>query len=267
VRQLHGDHFGTHVGYGENPYIWLGTDKVFDRFTFAFEETPAGWIWFHAYPSIAGISTCIVECQPETWQALGFDSDDSEDSVRALEKIFARVLGGKSLISQSRGEPARWSRFTQISNDTWYHDNVVLVGDAAHTTHFTIGSGTWLAIIDAIVLAQNLYEHEDLAVALRTYDAERRADLKGVQAGARTSMAWFEHIDRYLDRDAVAFAYAMAVRHGLQTPWHRQVHLVTQIPFVRRIRRILDTRKRWFRAARRGELALALQAAAQRPDD
>ncbi len=254
VRRLSDQRFGTSVTFGENRYIWLGTNKLFTRFTFAFEHTAAGWIWFHAYPSIAGqISTCIVECQPRTWQGLGFDSMDNRESPRVLEKIFARRLDGHSLISKSRGEFARWSRFPEVTNESWYHDNVVLLGDAAHTTHFTIGSGTRLAIVDAVALAQNLYEHDALADALENYDAQRRAALRPIQAAARTSMVWFEHADRYLDRNAVQFAYAMAVRHGLQVPWQYQRHLLTQVPTVRKIRRSIDTGQRWLRAARRGE--------------
>ncbi|MGK8503158.1 FAD-dependent monooxygenase [Nocardia asiatica] len=257
LRQLDDHLFGTSVTLGENRYIWLGTDKIFTRFTFAFEHTPAGWIWFHAYPSVAGkISTCIVECQPRTWHGLGFDSLDNAANLRVLEDIFARPLDGHSLISKTRGEVARWSRFPEITNKTWYHDNVVLLGDAAHTTHFTIGSGTRLAIVDAVVLAQNLYEHAEVADALENYDAQRRAALRPIQAAARTSMAWFEHADRYLDRGAVQFAYAMAARHGPQMPWRYQRHLLTQIPAVRKIRRAVDSGQRRWRAARRGELAM-----------
>ncbi|MER7452653.1 FAD-dependent monooxygenase [Nocardia beijingensis] len=259
IRQLDEHRFGTSVALGANRYIWLGTDKVFSRFTFAFEETSAGWIWFHAYPSVAEkISTCIVECQPRTWHGLGFDSLDNLENLRVLENIFRRPLGGHSLISKTRGEFARWSRFPEVTNKTWYHDNVVLLGDAAHTTHFTIGSGTSLAIVDAVVLAQNLYEHSEVADALEHYDAQRRAAMRPIQAAARASMAWFEHADRYLDRGAVRFAYAMATRHGLQMPWRYQLHLLTQVPAVRGIRRGIDSGQRWWRAARRGELAMTL---------
>ncbi|WP_327096012.1 FAD-dependent monooxygenase [Nocardia vinacea] len=268
VRQLGNHRFGTSVTLGENRYIWLGTDKVFTRFTFAFEHTPAGWIWFHAYPSVAEkISTCIVECQPQTWHGLGFDSLDNLENLRVLESIFTRLLDGHSLMSKTRGEFARWSRFPEVTNKTWYHDNVVLLGDAAHTTHFTIGSGTRLAIVDAVVLAQNLYEHAEVADALENYDAQRRAALRPIQAAARTSMIWFEHADRYLDRSAVQFAYAMAARHGLQMPWRYQLHLLTQVPTVRKIRRAIDSGQRWRRAARRGELAMALPSPRRRPPE
>jgi anthraniloyl-CoA monooxygenase len=257
VRQLCCDHFGTRVDVGGNPYIWLGTDKVFDKFVFAFEQTSAGWIWFYAYPSSTEISTCVVECSPNTWQALGFDSLGSEDSVRLLEKIFDHVLDGHSLVSQSRGEPARWLRFTQVSNETWCHDNVVLVGDAAHTTHYTLGSGTSLAIIDAVALAQSLYEYADPFDALREYDQQRRAALRPIQAAARTSMAWFEHVDRYLDRDAVAAAYAMSARQGPHLPWRYQMHLATQMPALRTALRGFHTARRWYLARRRGESTAA----------
>ncbi|MDQ3764314.1 MAG: FAD-dependent monooxygenase [Actinomycetota bacterium] len=254
MRQHHRDHFGAQVEVGGNPYIWLGTDKVFDSFAFAFEHTSAGWIWFHAYPSSAEISTCIVECTQPTWQALGFDTLSSEDSLGLLEKIFEHALDGHTLISQSRGEPARWLRFTQVTNKTWFHDNLVLLGDAAHTTHFTLGSGTRLAMTDAVVLAQCLYDHDELSAALQDYDHHGRAALRPIQAAARTSMAWFQRADHYLNRhNAVTFAYSMSGRHGAQLPWAYQMHLATQHPTVRAARRRYHTARRWYLARRRGE--------------
>jgi 2-polyprenyl-6-methoxyphenol hydroxylase-like FAD-dependent oxidoreductase len=268
VRKRHGEAFGASVEVGGNPYIWLGTDRVFSNFMFAFEQTSAGWIWFHAYPSTSGISTCIVECAQQTWQALGFDSLSNEDSIGMLEKIFERALDGHALISQSRGEPARWQRFTQVSNKAWYHHNLVLAGDAAHTTHFTLGSGTRLAMIDAVMLAQSLYDHDDLSAALGSYDQRGRAALRPIQAAARTSMAWFERADRYLDRDAVSFAYSMAARQGPQPPWRHQLHLATQIPAVRTAVRGVNSARRWYLARRRGELpavsAMTSRRSAQR---
>jgi anthraniloyl-CoA monooxygenase len=253
VRQLHGEHFGTRLSTGEAPYIWLGTDKVFKSFTFAFEETPAGWIWFYAYPSSAEISTCIVECSPGTWRGLGLDERNNEDSMRMLEKIFSNALEGHSLISRSRGEPAHWLRFVEVTNKTWYCDNVVLLGDAAHTTHFTLGSGTRLAMIDAVMLAQSVYEHDDLSGALQDFDERGRAALRKIQAAARTSMAWFEQADHYLDRDAVDFAYAMSTRIGSHVPWRYQLHLATQNRVLREIERTVDSGRRWYLARRRGE--------------
>jgi anthraniloyl-CoA monooxygenase len=253
MRRSRGNFFGTRVHVGGNPYLWLGTEKVLNNFTFAFEQTSAGWVWFHAYPSAAGISTCIVECAKPTWQALGLDSLPSKDSVHLLETIFEHALEGHALISQSRGEPARWMRFTQVTNQTWYHDNLVLLGDAAHTTHFTLGSGTRLAMIDAVMLAQSLYDHHDVRTALEAYDRRGRAALRPIQACARTSMAWFEHAERYLNQNAVAFAYSMAARHGAQPPWRYQMHLATQIPTLRTALRTFHTGQRWYLARRRGE--------------
>ena len=254
IRQTHAHALGTRVRTGRNPYIWLGTDRVFDTFTFDFEETPAGWIWFHAYPSGEGISTCIVECTKRTWRELEFDTRDDDDSLRLLEKIFYHALDGHSLISRTRGDAARWLRFTDISNTTWYHDNVVLLGDAAHTTHFTIGSGTRLAMIDAMALAEYIYDEETLSRALAHYDQDRRRSLRRSQASARTSMAWFEHMDRHIHpQTATALAYAMTSRGGANTPWSYQLFRATQMPAVRKVQRRLDDAGRWLGVRRRGE--------------
>ena len=265
VRQLHGDAFGTTLTYGRNPYIWLGTEKVFTSFTFAFEETPAGWIWCYGYPTSTGLSTFIVECPPETWQGLGLDSAGDEDGVRLLEKIFERALDGHALISRSRGEPARWLRFAQVTNRTWQHDNVVLIGDAAHTTHFTMGQGTRLAVTDAMTLARLLSQHETVPGALGVFDREGRAALRRIQAAARTGAAWFEHVDRYVDRDVVDFAYAMSGRQGSARPWRYQKHRATQVMPVRKARRTIHSGRRAYLALRRGEpLASALSVRPQR---
>ncbi|MDA3630080.1 FAD-dependent monooxygenase [Saccharopolyspora sp. WRP15-2] len=252
-RQRYADQFGTELHQGRNPYLWLGTGRVFDKFTFGYEQTPHGWIWFHAYPSSAGISTFIVECQEETWRALGFDQLDDKATTRLLEEIFDEHLAGHALISAARGKPASWQRFTQVYNQTWRHANAVLVGDAAHTTHFTIGSGTRLAMIDAVVLAEKLRENEQIGNALKEFDGEGHAAMRVVQAAARTSMAWFENIDRYTDRNAVDFCFAMSSRSGLQPPWRYQLHLLMQKPLVRQALRIFDRGMLWVRARRRGE--------------
>jgi 2-polyprenyl-6-methoxyphenol hydroxylase-like FAD-dependent oxidoreductase len=252
TRSMLGDHFGTRIDYGANPYIWLGTDKVFDKFAFAFEETPAGWIWFYGYPSSAEISTCIVECGPETWRGLGFDSMSNEDCVRMLEKIFVRPLDGRSLISQSRDKPAEWLLFGEVRNERWYHDNMVLAGDAAHTTHFTLGSGTTLAMIDAFELSESLSQHDRLVDGLADYDRRGRAAMRWIQDDSRTSMAWFEHPERHLDGDAVAFSYALSRRADRPSPWRYLLHRANQHPAVRGMHRALNSRMRRALARRRG---------------
>ncbi|MEV0081490.1 FAD-dependent monooxygenase [Saccharopolyspora sp. NPDC050642] len=253
TRQRYAEEFGTQVDQGRNPYIWLGTDRVFDMFTFDFEETPEGWIWFHAYPSSAGISTFIVECQDTTWQRLGFDRLSDDESMRLLEDIFDQPLAGHSLISAARGRPASWQHFTQVYNQTWRHENMVLIGDAAHTTHFTLGSGTRLAMTDAVMLAQKLLEREQTSMALKEFDEEGHAMMRMAQASARTSMAWFENTDRYTDRNAVEFCYAMCNRNSLQPPWHYQQYLLTQHRVARKTQRLFGNGLRWARARKRGE--------------
>jgi 2-polyprenyl-6-methoxyphenol hydroxylase-like FAD-dependent oxidoreductase len=253
IRRAHQDSFGTETHLGTNRYIWLGTTKVFDRFTFAFQPTPSGWLWCHAYPTSGEFSTCIIECTAQTWHAHGFDWRGHDDSVELLEKIFGQHLDGAALIGETRGQPARWLRFMEVTNRAWYHDNIVLLGDAAHTTHFTIGSGTRLAMIDAVTLAQSLYENPDPRAAARTYAERRQEDLRTTQASARTSQSWFEHIDHYLARDVSSFAYSMSSRQGEQPPWRLQKHQLVQIPAVRGAQRYRDTAYRRYQAYRRGE--------------
>ncbi|NMH98392.1 FAD-dependent monooxygenase [Pseudonocardia acidicola] len=256
LRSSHADHFGTTMESGHNRYIWLGTSKVFDVFTFAFERTPAGWVWFYAYPSSGETSTCIVECAPATWTGLGLDRLDSSAGVRLLEEVFARALDGHGLIESVGGlGAAPWLTFRHVHNKTWHRDNLVLVGDAAHTTHFGIGSGTVLAVQDSIALAEALHGSDGgLATALPAYDRQRRAALEPVQEMARRSMEWFENIDARLDDDAVRFGYSLLDRRGDHSAWRYQLHLATQIDSVRRIRSGVTSARRSVRAARRAKL-------------
>jgi 2-polyprenyl-6-methoxyphenol hydroxylase-like FAD-dependent oxidoreductase len=124
--------------------------------TFAFERTGAGWIWCYGYPSGPGISACVVECLDETWRGLGLDAAD-DASPHLLADIFRRALGGASLISSDRGRPARWGQYRETTNARWWHENTVLVGDAAHTVHFTMGSGTGLAMMERPSSPASLY--------------------------------------------------------------------------------------------------------------
>jgi anthraniloyl-CoA monooxygenase len=261
LRERHAEHHGTTVAAGRNPYIWLGTTKVFDAFTFAFERTEAGWIWFHAYPSASEVSTCIVECSVQTWHGLGLDELDPTATTELLERVFAGPLDGHALLNRSGGAaPAPWLTFRQVTNRTWCRDNVVLMGDAAHTTHFSIGSGTKLAVQDAIALADVLpSDTADLPLALRRYDEQRRAALRRVQESAHSSMTWFENVDERIDADtdAVQFAFALWARRGHYPPWRYKLHLATQVPTLRRVRRDVSTVRRIRRARRRGELETA----------
>ena len=189
----------TDVHVGGNKYIWLGTDKVFDSFTFPFVQTDSGWIWAHAYGVDAESSTFIVECSAGTWAGLGFDAMPPKDCLAMLEKIFERQLDGHQLIGQTSGEAnAQWLNFRTVTNNVWHHGKTVLAGDAAHTTHFAIGSGTRLAIQDAIALAGNLQRHDRLESALDAYEKERQAAILQSQIAARFSAQWFENVPRYV---------------------------------------------------------------------
>lgn len=263
IRRSRADAFGTRVTHGDNRYVWFGTTKPFRPFTFGFERTDAGWIWFHAYPAADCVSTFIVECTPRTWAGLGLDAMDPHEAMRTLEGIFARSLGGHSLIAPPGMGSSPWLRFREVRNMSWRDGNVVLAGDAAHTTHFAIGSGTVLAVADAVALADELYPgglpgHGDVEAALAGYDARRRTAMAPVQRMARRSMEWFENVPARLDgADPLDFAWSLLDRRGDQGRLHRRLHEVTQIDPVREVRRRLTTARRVRRAVSRGELAPA----------
>jgi anthraniloyl-CoA monooxygenase len=215
LRRRHQDRLKTEVVVGRNRYVWLGTSKVFDAFTFAFVETDAGWIWFHAYGFADDRSTFIVECAPETWLGLGLDRLGAEASLRLLERVFEPQLDGHRLLGTPRDDGRLpWLQFRSVSNQRWHHGNIVLAGDAAHTTHFTIGSGTKLAMEDAIALARNLHEHADVQLALEAYGKERQTALLLPQREARLSAQWFEQIPRYIGLDAPQFAALLRQRRS-----------------------------------------------------
>jgi 2-polyprenyl-6-methoxyphenol hydroxylase-like FAD-dependent oxidoreductase len=211
--------FQTNVQLGENKYIWLGTDKIFKAFSFPFVHTDSGWIWAHAYGVGAESSTFIVECPAETWAGLGFDTMPHEDCLAVLEKIFEGSLDGYQLIGQTSGETnAQWLNFRTVTNKHWHDGKIVLAGDAAHTTHFAIGSGTRLAIEDAIALADNLQRHGEVKPALEAYEKERRTVLAGPQIAARLSAQWYENVPRYIDLKPRQFATLMRRRRSPLLP-------------------------------------------------
>ncbi|MGX1745314.1 MULTISPECIES: bifunctional salicylyl-CoA 5-hydroxylase/oxidoreductase [unclassified Brevundimonas] len=219
IRTRYADRFDIDIQTRRNRFTWLGTQKLFDAFAFIFEKTPEGWIWAHAYRFDETHSTFIVECSPETWAGLGFEGMSQEETLAACERIFARHLDGKPLLSNSahlRGS-ASWINFRRVLCGQWSFDNVVLLGDAAHTAHFSIGSGTKLALEDAIKLAEvldrpGLDNRQALTQALKDYRDERQVEVLKIQNSARNSTEWFESIDRYADFDAEQFAYALLTR-------------------------------------------------------
>jgi len=214
-REAYADEFKVDIQERANRFVWLGTPRTFDAFTFAFEKTEAGWIWAHAYRFADDCSTFIVECSEATWRGLGFDRMDQSEAIALCECIFAKYLGGQPLISNAahlRGSAA-WLKFRRIICDTWHHDKLILLGDAAHTAHFSIGSGTKLALEDAIKLAEVLNRPGLGRIeALAEFQAERNLEVLKLQNSARNSTEWFETVERYLDFEPWQFAYSLLTR-------------------------------------------------------
>lgn len=219
IRERYQDKFDVDIQHRRNKFIWLGTTKHLDAFGFYFEHTPGGWMWCHAYQFDETHSTFIVECSPETWEANGFDKMSQDESIAACERIFARHLDGHPLISNSkhlRGSAA-WIHFRRVLCGSWSFDNVVLLGDAAHTAHFSIGSGTKLGFEDAIKLAEVLGRNGSmdpvaLRAALAEYQEERHLEALKIQNSARNSTDWFERLDRYLGLELPQFVYSLMTR-------------------------------------------------------
>lgn len=214
IRESRADVFKPDIDMRANKFVWLGTKKVFDAFTFAFVPTDHGWIWAHAYRFDDDLSTFIVECSQETWDGLGFGKMDQDETCRACEALFADYLDGHALMSNAKHlRGSAWLNFRRVLCETWIDGNVVLLGDAAHTAHFSIGSGTKLALEDAIMLADVLTSSDKpLAEGLHDYQETRKVEVLKLQSAARNSTEWFEHLDRYLGFEPIQFAYSLLTR-------------------------------------------------------
>ncbi|KPQ09927.1 MAG: anthraniloyl-CoA monooxygenase [Rhodobacteraceae bacterium HLUCCA09] len=195
-------------------FVWLGTHAKFDdAFTFVFEETEHGWVWAHAYQFDADTATFIVECSEDTWRRWGFGEMTQDESIATCERIFAAHLGGHPLMSNARHlRGSAWLNFNRVLCEKWHHENVVLLGDASATAHFSIGSGTKLALESAIALADFVNTEPTLEGAFRKYQEDRRLDVLRLQSAARNSTEWFEDIERYLHLDPVQFTYSLLTR-------------------------------------------------------
>ncbi|OEV04518.1 bifunctional salicylyl-CoA 5-hydroxylase/oxidoreductase [Streptomyces oceani] len=189
-------------------YVWLAADFALDAFRFEIAETEHGVAQLHAYPYAPDASTVIVELREEVWRATGLDRMDEDACADYCAKLFPETLAGRRL----RGNNSQWTAFRTVVNDSWVRGNVVLVGDAAHTAHFSIGSGTKLAVEDALALAACVEEHEDLPTALAAYEAERRPVVVSTQRAARASLEWFEDLPTYVDQPAHQFAFNLLTR-------------------------------------------------------
>ena len=215
VRREYAQVFQPDIDTRKCKFVWLGTHQKFnDAFTFIFEKTRHGWVWAHVYQFDKTTATFIVECAPDTWDRWGFEGMTKEETVETCRKIFASHLGGHDLMSNAahlRGS-AVWMQFPRVICAKWYHENVVLMGDAAATGHFSIGSGSRLAFDSAIALADYLHSEPTLELAFERYQAERRVEVLRLQSAARNSLEWFEEVERYLDMPPLQFAYSLLTR-------------------------------------------------------
>ena len=242
VRRTYAEDFGERVAPQGCKYVWFGTDLVLDAFTFIFKETDAGLVQVHAYPYDEHTSTWIVECPEHTWRRLGFDAMDEAESLTACEALFADELRGHRLMSNR----SLWTSFLLVRNESWHRGNVVLLGDAAHTAHFSIGSGTKLAMEDAIALAQAFQRHPgNVEHALVDYELERQPVVERFQQAAGESAAYFTRVERYAHMDPMPFAFNLLTRSGRIT----HANLAQRDPqFVR----VLDA---WFHGGGAGAVA------------
>lgn len=191
-----------------NKYIWYGTEQLFHGLTLTFRENEAGVFAAHSYKFNEHLSTFIVECDPETWENAGFDELSDEETRAYLGQVFADDLGGHELLSNN----SKWINFVHVTNRRWQHRNVVLLGDALHTAHFSIGSGTKLALEDSIALADAFSEKSTVEEALPEFERSRRPVVDEYQEAALESMEWFEHARDYVHLDPMRFAYSLMTR-------------------------------------------------------
>ena len=209
LRLRYAAHFQPAIDWRRNRFVWLGTTFPFPAFTFMFKEDDHGLWRVHAYRYDARSSTFILEATEATWRRAGLDEASEDETVAFVQTLFARELGGHPVLKNR----SLWRSFPTVRNRRWHHDNIVLVGDAAHTAHFSIGSGTKLAMEDAIALCRALGEHRDVTPALAAYEAERRPQVEALQRAAQTSLEWFEHTERYHGRlEPAQFAFSLLTR-------------------------------------------------------
>jgi len=213
LRDKYADTFRPSLDWRKCKFCWLGTDKPLDAFTFIFRENQHGLFQIHAYPFEVGdkpLSTWIVECHEDTWKRAGLDQASEDDTVRYVRELFAEELEGFELLTNR----SIWRTFPTVACERWCHENIVLMGDAAHTAHFSIGSGTKLAMEDAIALSQAMVEQAGQGVprALEAYEDARRVDCIKIQKAAQTSLEWFENSDRYMGQHPLQLKFNLMTR-------------------------------------------------------
>lgn len=210
VRRRYAEHFRPELSEGRNKYIWYGTRRLFHGLTLTFRHSDAGIFSAHSYKFSGTHSTFIVECDGETWSRAGFSDMSDEAARNYLEHVFNADLGPYELLSNN----SRWINFLLVRNHRWHFDNVVLLGDALHTAHFSIGSGTKLALEDAIALFEVLKEGKSVQAALRNFERVRKPIIDEYQKAADESRVWFENVRNYIDLQPLDFAYSLMTRSG-----------------------------------------------------
>ncbi|RKS20410.1 anthraniloyl-CoA monooxygenase [Flavobacterium endophyticum] len=209
IRDQYPDDFGTTSVLQKNKFVWMGSTRPLDAFTYFFRNTPYGPIVAHTYQYEEGKSTWIFETSPQTWEKAGFVTEDEEDTIQKLSELFKKELDGHGLISNK----SHWRNFPVITNAVWHKDNIVLLGDAKATAHYSIGSGTKLAMECAIALADAIAAHpNDIPQAFQAYEKNRRKRVEMIQHAAKVSLEWFEDIDRHIQQDFLPFAFGVMTR-------------------------------------------------------
>ncbi|HZI17076.1 MAG TPA: FAD-dependent monooxygenase [Pyrinomonadaceae bacterium] len=210
VRRRYAEEFRPVLEAGRNKYVWYGTRQLFHGLTLTFRETEAGVFSAHSYKFDKELSTFIVECDEETWLRAGFDRLGDAETRARLAEVFAPDLGGRELLSNN----SKWINFLLVRNERWSGGRVVLLGDALHTAHFSIGSGTKLALEDSIALADCFDGRRDVPAALAEFERVRRPVVEEYQRAARDSRLWFENVKDYIHLEPLAFAYSLMTRSG-----------------------------------------------------
>jgi anthraniloyl-CoA monooxygenase len=210
VRQQYAARFRPNLSARSNRYIWYGTHQLFHGLTLTFRENEAGVFASHSYKFNEATSTFIVECDPQTWDGAGFARMTDEQTRAYLEAVFSKDLKGQRLLSNN----SKWINFVLVKNDPWSFENVVLIGDALHTAHFSIGSGTKLAMEDAIALHQCFQKTGDVSSALVEFESTRKPVIEDYQAAAYESMLWFERARQYMPLSPIELAYSLMTRSG-----------------------------------------------------
>lgn len=209
VREKYASEFGTKIMQQQNKFVWLGSTRPLDAFTYFFRSTPYGTFVAHTYQYQQGMSTWIFECTPETWKNAGFETTNEATTIQKLSELFAEELDGHGLISNK----SHWRQFPTITNDKWHHDNIVLLGDAKATAHYSIGSGTKLAMECAIGLADSVIQFKtDKTKAFENYEKLRRNRVEQIQHAANVSLDWFENMERHMQHDFMQFAFGVMTR-------------------------------------------------------